>query len=100
MGKKIVLPSAEEIVRRLVAVYDDEMTRRLYYKVAQRAGEEKVAEGVVRLFTLSIYEVCQGCPQMTRTLMFNFAPKWIDALVDDKEVAKAAKAFLEKALKR
>lgn len=94
--KVIVLPDAEEIVKRLAKVYDDELAQRLYAKVAQRAGEEKVAEGVVMIFTLSIYDVCQGYPPMIQSLMFNFVPMWIDALLDDKEVAEAAKAFLKK----
>lgn len=96
MDKKvIVLPQAEEMIKRLTTVCDDDLAQRLYRNVAQRAGEEKVAGGVVMMFTLGIYDVCQGYPPFMQGLMHGFVPMWIDALIDDKDVANEAKAFHE-----
>lgn len=97
-NKVIVLPKADEIIKRLNTVMDDELGNRLYKIIAERAGEEKVAAGVVMIFTLGIYDACQGYPPMMQGLMFNFVPMWIDVLIDDKEVAEAAKAFYQEAV--
>ena len=96
--KVIVLPNADEIIKRLNTVMNDEFGNRLYRIIAQKAGEEKVAAGVVMMFTLGIYDACQGYPPMMQGLMFNFIPMWIDVLIDDKEVAEAAKAFHQEAV--
>ena len=96
--KVIVLPNADEIIKRLNKVIDDELSNRLYKIIAKKAGEEKVAAGVVMMFTLGIYDACQGYPPMMQSLMFNFIPMWIDVLIDDKEVAEAAKAFHQEAV--
>lgn len=96
--KVIVLPKADEIIKRLNTVMDDEFGNRLYKIIAERAGEEKVAAGVVMMFTLGIYDACQGYPPMMQGLMSRFIPRWIDVLIDDKEVAKAAKDFYQEAV--
>ncbi|MCQ3944717.1 MAG: hypothetical protein DPW11_02995 [bacterium] len=95
--KVITLPSADEMIARLMKVQDDELAQSLYRNVAQRAGEEKVAAGIIMMFSLGIYDVCQGYPPMMQNLLSYNIPAWVDALVDDKEVADAAKAFWKEA---
>lgn len=95
--KVITLPNEEDIIARLTKVQDDELAQKLYKNIAQRAGEEKVAAGIIMIFTLGIYDVCQGYPPMIQGLLLRRIPQWVDALVDDKEVAEAAKAFYKEA---
>ena len=97
--KGVNLPSSDEIMRRLTAVYADPHTvERFYPLIAKEGGREIVATGVCVRFTLSIHDYVQGMPPMIANLMFFWVPKWIDALIDDKEVAKEAKKQWQKAM--
>lgn len=94
--KVVVLPDREEIMKRLRAVYDDDyMAERFYSSIAEEAGHELVAEGVVMMLTLKVYDFAEGYPAPMGAVLSLYAPQFIDALVDDKEVAKAAKDFLK-----
>ena len=97
--KVVVMPSSEEILKRLRSVYnDDYMAERFYPLIAQSAGRQLVGEGVVMMLTLAIADfVRQGYPPQMEAILMMYAPMYIDALVDDKEVAKTAKRFLKEA---
>jgi len=64
LDKVVILPSAEEIVKRLSSVYNDAyMKERFYPLIAQETGRELVASGVVMMFTLKIHDfVNSGYP--------------------------------------
>lgn len=89
--KFVVLPDADEIMRRLTTVSDDKLQRQIYARVARHAGTEKVGEGIVMLFLLAFYEVVPG--GISSAVLWTLVPNWIDALVDDKQVVEEAKAF-------
>jgi len=95
--KTINLPSdPQEIIRRLSSVNDEEtLVSRFYPLIANDAGRQLVAEGLVIMFQLASYDFCQGHPPMISTLIQMQIPQWIDALIDDKEVVEAAKQFME-----
>ena len=99
-NKVVTLPSAEEIISRLRKVNDDDyMTERFYSKIAQEAGRELVAPGIVLMFTLKIHDFVEsGYPEVMASLLHMYVPHYIDALVDDPEVAEAAKAFHQEAV--
>lgn len=99
--KVITLPNHEDMQQRLLAVDDDERLQHEFYPhLLQHAGEEKVAQGVVMLLALAIFDFTNGMPPMMSGLMYMRANRYVDALVDDPEVADAAKRFLAEALKR
>lgn len=99
--KVITLPNREEMQQRLLAVDDNShLQERFYPLLLQHAGEEKVARGVVMLLALAIYDYTSGMPPVMSGLMYMKADSYIDALVDDPEVAEAAKASLAEALNR
>lgn len=53
--KRITLPDHEEMLRRLVAVDDnDHLQERFYPILLQSAGRQLVGQGVVMMFTLAI----------------------------------------------
>lgn len=89
----IILPSSEEIVERLKQVLDDEyMAQKFYPLIAQYGGEQKVAMGVVMMLVLAIEDFMQsGYPAAMRGILYMDVPRFIDALIDDKEVAEEAK---------
>ena len=95
-NKTINLPSdPQEIIRRLTSVNDeDTLVSRFYPMIAKDAGRQLVAEGVVIMFNLASYDFCQGYPPMISTLIQMQIPRWIDALIDDKEVVESAKQFI------
>lgn len=98
--KTIVLPAREDMLRRLIAVRDIAHYRERFYPILLKdAGQRRVAAGVVMMFTLAIHDYTQGMPPMVGNLVYMDVPEFIDALVDDKEVAQEAKTFLEQALK-
>lgn len=98
MDSTIVLPSDPgEIVRRLSTVNDeDSLVRKLYPVIAKQAGNELRPEGVVMLFTLALSDYGQDYPPLIGSLLFRFVPRWIDAIVDDKEAVKSAHEFIDK----
>ena len=98
--KTIVLPTREDMLRRLIAVRDNSHYQERFYPILLKAaGQRRVAQGVVMMFTLAIHDYTQGLPPMMANLVYMDVPEFIDALVDDKEVAEEAKTFLEQALK-
>lgn len=73
------------------------MVGKLYTEIAENAGRELSPSGIVMMFALAAYDFGQEYPPPTGAIVQRFIPRWIDALVDDKEVAEAAKEFLKKA---
>jgi len=102
MSKKVItLPNANEMMKRLRSVCDDGGMDERFYKahLLPNAGRELVAEGIVLMLTLSIYDfISSGYPRIMESILHGYVPMWIDALVDDKEVAGAAKAFHQEAI--
>ncbi|KKQ93177.1 MAG: hypothetical protein UT66_C0023G0001 [candidate division CPR2 bacterium GW2011_GWC1_39_9] len=90
--KVITLPNREEMEKRLLAVDDNSrLAERFYPLLVKHAGQERVATGVVMMFTLAIHDYTEGMPTMMAALLHWRIDKYIDALVDDKEVAEEAK---------
>lgn len=98
--KTIKLPSSEEIMKRLESVYNEAyMVERFYPLIAQEAGRQLNAQGVVMMFTLKIHDfVASGYPPVMSNVLHGWVPLWVDALVDDKVVAEAAKRFHQEAI--
>lgn len=100
--KVVTLPSAEEIMSRLSKVEmgaSDYMAERFYPLIAQEAGRELVAQGVVMMLTLKIHDfMSSGYPPVMTGILHMYVPQLIDALVDDKEIAEEAKSFHQEAM--
>lgn len=86
------LPNQEEMLEHLIKVDDDPHLRERFYPLlTKHAGEEKVAEGIVLMLELAIYDYTEGMPSMMSALMRMKLPNFIDALVDDPDIAQQAK---------
>jgi len=98
--KVITLPDAKEIMNRLTKAYDDAyMAERFYPLIAQEAGHELVAKGIVMMLTLKIHDfVASGYPPVMTGILHMYVPQFIDALVDDKDVAEESKRFHKEAM--
>ena len=90
--KVVILPNEEEMLKNLLEIDDNShLQERFYPLLTRQAGQEKVAEGVVLMLSLAISDYTQGMPSMLSSLMYMKLPNFIDALVDDPEVAQQAK---------
>jgi hypothetical protein len=99
--KTITLPDREDMLKRLLGVCDmSHMEERFYPILLKNAGQERVASGVVMMLALAIHDYTEGMPAMMSGLIYMEAPNFIDALVDDKEVAEQAKTFLQQVLSK
>lgn len=99
MRKITTLPTdPEEIITRLKQVNDADEAMQLYGIIARDAGRELVALGVVMMFVLAIADTTKGYPPFLKSLMYTDIPAWIDALIDDQEVATEAKELLAEVL--
>jgi hypothetical protein len=103
--KVVTLPSSKEIMERLQKVdmgANDYMSERFYPLIAREGGHELVAQGVVMMLTLKIYDFMKdgGYPPMMESILHLHVPRLIDALIDDKEVATEAKKFHKEATSR
>lgn len=103
LGRVITLPSAEEIMKRLKGSggrADEYMVEYLYPRIAKEGGRELVANGVVLMLTFKIYDFMQagGYPPMLGNLLHMRVLAWIDALIDDKDVAEEAKRVHKEAM--
>jgi hypothetical protein len=95
--KVITLPNHEDMLQRLCAMdYISQLHERFCSLLLEHAGEERSAQGVVDLLFQSIYNCTKDMPWMWQTsrLLLNRAHAYVDALVDDPEVAQAAKSIL------
>jgi len=97
MQEKVVkLPGKPEIMKRLKGVNtatDEYMAERFYPLIAEAANRELVANGVLLMFYLKIQDFMKdgGYPPMMGNLMHYKIPAWVDALIDDKDVAEEIK---------
>ena len=91
----IVLPDAEEIMRRLMAVDDNAYLASAFYPlIAKEANRELVADGVVLMFGVKILNFQEAGNEPILSFILNTkVPRFIDALVDDRGVAEKAKTF-------
>lgn len=101
-GKVITLPAPEEIMTRLTEVLDEHTMRERFYPfIARHGGAEKNAYGVVNIFALAIYDFMQGgYPPVLSNVLYMWMPHFIEAIVDDQEVATQAKSILDEVLKQ
>ena len=76
------------------------MEEKFYPLIAQEAGRELVAEGIVMMLTLKIYDFMKkgGYPAIVENILHMYIPQIIDALIEDKEVAEKAKSFHQEAV--
>ena len=92
--KTIVLPNREEMLRRLMAVSSEPHYRdRLYPLLLRHAGEKRVVQGLVRTFALAVSEYASDLLPVRVRILYKHVPGFIDALVDDKEMANEAKSL-------
>lgn len=97
--KTITLPNRDEMLQRLLKVNDiSHLQERFYPILLKSAGQERVAQGVVLMLMLAIHDYIKGMPKVMEGVMCMQAPQFIDALVEDHEVAEQAKQFLQESL--
>lgn len=97
---KVTLPSEEEILKRLkeIQLGEPPIAERLYRAIAKEGGREIDTLGLNLMLGQKIYSLAekQGMPSLNAKLI-PWVPKFIDALVDDKDAAKEAKKIFEDA---
>lgn len=96
----ITLPSQDILLERLCSVNDQSHLQEHFYPLlAEHAGTELMAEGVVIMLLLAISDYTEGLPPLLKKLILMEADEYIDALVVDyQSVATEAKAFLRETL--
>lgn len=99
--RKASLPNADEIIKRLKKVdakMSDYFSEHFYPLIAQYCGGRMLTpSGVVLMLVQSINDFAKDAPILAGVL-YDRVPNYIDALVDDKEVAVQAKQEFAKAL--
>lgn len=91
----VVLPTREEMERRLIDVDDNAHLRERFYPLLlASAGQERVAPGVALMMAFAIEQYSKGMPPGMRRLMYLRAPEFVTALVDDQAVATTAQGIL------
>lgn len=99
MNNQVTLPSQEEIMRRLsqagISSIPDVMQDGLYPLIAQEGGKELLVEGLVYMLAqqINIFVSKNGSISFTQSILYSFIPNFIDALVDDIELAESAKRY-------
>lgn len=96
--KIIILPNKEEMFERLLKVNDTDYNQRKFYpSLLENAGKEKSVQDIVTMFMSIIYK---RIPYMkiTLTLVYRQADDFVDALVDDAEMAQQTKDLLQETL--
>lgn len=97
-SKVFVLPSKEEMLVGLLKIDDDQHVQSKFYPLlTKRAGEQKVASGLVLVIQLAIRDYTEGMPAMMGVVMNMRMSEYIDALCPDEEIAAEAKAIFEQA---
>ena len=93
----IILPSADEMLRRLKTVNDNSIIAvELYSRFLRYASQEKKASGIVMMLVLEITDYSNRMsPEVQNVLMIS-VPEFIKVLVDDESVRAEALFFYEK----
>jgi len=95
----ITLPDREEMLRRLRTVSaNSDLSKRFYPILLQHAEQNRVVVGIVMMFSVAVNDYTTGMPTGVEMAVWNYVPAWIDALVDDQDVAAEAKAGVETVL--
>jgi len=82
----IVLPDADEMMRRLKAVSDNpHLVERLYPLLLREAGQRKYKNGVELMVKLAIYDYVKDLPPVMSTLMGMREQDLIEALTRPPE---------------
>ena len=99
MSMKIVqLPWQAEMGQRLLAVAATEHGQGLYLILLRSAGKKMVAADVAMTVGLAINEYAGGMPRGVQDCLYELAPRYIEALVRDREVADEAKRLMKETL--
>lgn len=86
-GKTIVLPEAQMMFLRLLAVADDQQLQRSFYpKLVRYAGTTQTAEDIVRILRTAIEEYA-GTRRKVRVKLTIYFLRLLEALVVDQQVA-------------
>jgi hypothetical protein len=97
--KVITLPEAEEMKRRLLSVDDNSHMQQKFYPILlKQAGQERVGMDVVMMLALAIHDYTEGMPAIMSNMLYMRADEFVDALIEDEDVATEAKAQLKQAL--
>lgn len=92
--KKCILPSREVMLARLFTVNDSEpVKQRLYPKLLEHAGEERIVVWIVVILQLALYEYTRGMPTDEADALHEEMPRFIKALAPNEETAKEAMEF-------
>lgn len=98
---KTKLPERDDMFRRLVQVADmEDLKENFYPKLIESAGRELVSSGVIIMFVGAIHDYAKIQGGTAGILLYQLLPDYIDAIVDDEEVAKSAKAYVQGAMSR
>lgn len=90
----VTLPCPEEILRRLGLIDTDGTDLdELYFLISQEGGSKLVPQGVVLMLVMKITKFSKPYPPIMELLLMEYIPQFIDKLVDDNELAEAAKLF-------
>ena len=85
--KFIIMPDHDEMMRRLIGVSDEPHTvQKLYPRICQMAGTEKIASGVVLALALAIQDYSEGMAPGVENIVMRRIPKYLEALIDDEDV--------------
>jgi|GEM_PF-2271875 len=93
--RTVTLPSEEEIMARLQELdlgENDYMAEEFYPTIGKEAGRELNAWDIVEMFAEKIHNfVSSRRSPMIIGILHTHVPQFIDALVDDEEIARLAK---------
>src|SRR5580704_11333102 len=92
---RIVMPDAQEMLRRLSGVDDGpELVSKLYPLIARCAGERKAGAGVAYVVLLAVSEFAAGRPGVQASTQGR-TREFVASLIEDKEVLAEANAYLD-----
>lgn len=93
--KLIVLPCADEMKRRLIAVDDNSHFQEKFYPILlKEAGRKLFPSGVIMMLMLAINDYSKDLPPLVESLMvYGSMPEFISALVTDEEALKETLDF-------
>ncbi len=95
--KTFVLPSEEEMLKRLGKVDTiDYVQEKFYPFLTKHGGKSKTSSGLVLMLNLAIHDYTGGAQGMMLSHLYDRMNDFIDALCSDKEIAAEAKAFYKK----
>jgi hypothetical protein len=94
--EKILLPNRKEMLQRLMNVNSStHLLEDFYPTILKNAGQEKTVKDLIVIILTAIDIYSENLATIAKDFILEQLPRFVEVLIDDKELAQKAKLYLQ-----